>query len=105
HADVAHCLPVQSPSAPTRRSSDLLVSVPIPLSVLVSPPVLLTGGSHKNGESWARSFVSRGKFREKTRFSLQAGGGWSIINRCGLDRKSTRLTSSHVSFSYPVSSL
>src|SRR5690606_41435361 len=92
-------------SSPPRRSSDLLQGLPLPRRLVT----ILEGESVMNDASslivfrFALAAVVTGEFVLKEAivdFFLVAGGG--ILIGVVLDRKSTRLNSSHVKISYAV---
>src|SRR5439155_16311424 len=91
------------PSFPTRRSSDLFAeSLLDGLAEALAATSSLTTRLRTEVRNWKLKRVSMGGFtldREAQRFFLSSG---STLLRHALDRKSTRLNSSHVAISYAV---
>src|SRR5437763_13512377 len=77
------------PSFPTRRSSDL--------GGPCAPDWVTVGGADcGGGDSGGPVFAG------ETAFGIMKGGTWDRAGKCRLDRKSTRLNSSHRCISYAV---
>src|SRR5690606_40479737 len=93
---VWHCAPRDLPSFPTRRSSDLTVELlHAPLCAMVAGLWMLQAGKSCR---WSPDGVQGIDGRGRSRVI----GSKRVFADRGLDRKSTRLNSSHVKISYAV---
>src|SRR5205814_8433340 len=99
-------LPLDVPSFPTRRSSDLLVTnphkwlfTPFDLSVLFCRQMDLLRRAFSLVPEYLRT-PEQDKVRSGSDYGVQLGRRFRALKLWMIDRKSTRLNSSHLGISY-----
>src|SRR5699024_12394744 len=97
--------PLHLPSFPTRRSSDLNVPGPVPGAAECAAPIRRVRElqpAHVLGGTDRRHTVVRADLADGVGQVVADGALGQVEPTRDLDRKSTRLNSSHVSISYAV---
>src|SRR5439155_21306341 len=92
--------PADPPSFPTRRSSDLPADHAAPTSAPTLVPTMWVGNSPRSVRAWSTPMCARPFMPPPPRTRMKGLAHIGVLQ--ALDRKSTRLNSSHVAISYAV---